>query len=356
MTLPRIFSRSPVLFTLFAIALASAACEDEVAAPPEVFEEGRITIDASSPTAFAYLDLAGNGSLATIDDPSASTAWHLALRRFSIRLNGGVAGPGSVAGVNLAHNAGLSATEVAALTEAEGEEAFQRVTAANIPPASSFMEDGLAPDPGASWFRFDFRTQNVVANPGAAWRVRESSGRGHAVFRVAKLTMQGQRPVGATIEYRHQSTGESLGEIAAIEADLSRGPAFLSLAEGAATGPDGCGWDLAFTPDFMIRLNADCGAGTFPLEAAEDFTALARADDAPAYAGFLSVISGAFPATVNDASGFFWYNIQEGSRMWPTYNVFLVRTGDEIYKVQIAGYYDATGNSGHPTLRFQRLQ
>ncbi len=348
--------RSPSLATALAIPLVLAACESEVAAPPEDFEEGAIAVDASSPVAFAYLSLAGDGSLLAPTDPSASTDWHLALRRFSVRLNGGVAGPGSVAGFNLANNGDLSAEQVAALTEADGRSAFEAVTAADIPPASSFVEDGLAPDPGASWFRFDFRTGSLVANPGAAWKVRESSGRGFAVFRVAALEMEGERPVGATVEYRRHDPNGTLGAPRTLSADLRRGPAFLGFQDGPAASPAGCGWDIAVTPDLTIQVNADCGAGTFPLDPAEDFTALARAGDAPDYGGFLAVVGGAFPSTVDNAGGHFWYNIQENSRMWPTYNVFLVRTGEGIYKVQMTGYYDATGTSGHPTLRFQRLQ
>lgn len=102
----------------------------------------------------------------------------MAFRRFSIRLNSGVAGPGSVAGFNLGTKRNLTAEQITALTQEVGAAAFQAVTDADIPAAASFMEDGLAPDPGATWFRFDFVSGTVVANPGAAWKVRESFGRG----------------------------------------------------------------------------------------------------------------------------------------------------------------------------------
>lgn len=338
-----------------AAILTILACESEVVAPPEVFEEGTIAIDASSPTALVYVNL-DDGAVVTPSDPDASTGWHMGLRRFSIRLNGGVAGPGSVAGFNLENNASMSAEQVTAMTEADGVAAFQAVTDADIPVVSSFMEDGLAPDPGASWFRFDFRTGVLVANPGAAWKLRESSGRGFGIFRVTALEMEGQRPVGVTVEFRRQVPNAALGAAQTFVADLRRGPVFFSLADGPAMSPAGCGWDLGLTPDLSIEVNADCGAGTFPLDVTDDFTTLPQADDAPEYGGFLSTISGAFPATVDDASGFFWYNIQENSRMWPTYNVFLVQADDQVYKLQITDYYDAGGNSGHPTLRYQRLR
>ncbi len=332
------------------------ACESDTTAPPEVFEEGQIAIDASSPVGFTYLSLADAGGVVIPPDPATSNDWHMGFRRFLVRLNGGVAGPGSVSAVNLGNNANASAEEIVALTEQDGEAAFEAVTEADIPAAGSFVEDGLAPDPGASWFRFDPLAGTLVANPGAAWMVREASGRGFAIFRVTKLRMQGQRPVGLEIEYRRHEPNGTLGTSGTIEGDLSRGPVFLGLADGSAVSPAGCGWDISATPDLTIEINAGCGAGTFPLDPAQDFTTLSNADDAPEYVGFLSVISGAFPSTVDDASGVFWYDIRENSRMWPTYNVFLVRVDDQVYKVQITNYYDAAGASGHPTVRFVRLR
>ncbi|MDE0473418.1 MAG: HmuY family protein, partial [Gammaproteobacteria bacterium] len=151
------------------LALCLPACESEVAAPEEeVFEEGEITLDASSPVTFVYLNLA-DGVQLTPSDPASSTDWHMAFRRFSVRLNGGVAGPGSVGGYNLENNAGAAGEQITAMTPEDGEAAFEAVTEADIPASSSFAEDGLAPDPGASWFRFDPQAGTLVANPGVAW-------------------------------------------------------------------------------------------------------------------------------------------------------------------------------------------
>ena len=347
---PSLMAKLAVLLPLF------AACESEVTAPEETFEEGEITLSASSPADFAYLSLAGGGSQMTLADPRSSTAWHMAFRRFSVRLNGGVAGPGSVSAVNLGNNGGLTADAITALTPEDGEAAFTAVTEADIPAAGSFTSDVLAPDPGASWFRFDRQSGSIVANPGAAWKVREGSGRGYAVFRMVAIAMQGQRPVGVTIQYRRMDPGGTLGAPEALDLDLTRGPVLLGFSGGVARDPASCDWDVGTSPDFAIMVNEACGAGTFPLDATDDFTALPRADDAPDYAGYLSTIGGAFPATVEDASGIFWYNIRENNRMWPTYNVFLVRVEEEVYKVQIFDYYDATGNSGFPSVRFQRLR
>lgn len=343
------------------LSLVLAACEDTVAPADEGFEEGVITVDASSPNAPAYLSLADGGAVLTSPDAAGSTAWHMSFQRFAVRLNGGVSGPGSVAGAALGTNATLTSEEVAALSEADGDSAFKAVTADDIAGAT-FVEDDLAPDAGASWFRFDGRAGTIVANPGAAWKAKEGSGRGHAVFRVSELTMQGRRPVGLVVEYRRQDPGGALGEARTVAVDLTRGPAYVALAEGQALGagevqgPNACAWDLGTTPVPEIVVNADCEAGTFPLAPAEDFTALTTAADAPKYGGFLSAIGGAFPAALDDARGTFWYNINGGNRLWPTYNVFLVRDGQEVYKVQLTGYYAADGTAGFPTVRFLRLR
>ena len=344
------------------LSLTSVGCEDDMVAPnDDGYAEGTISVDATSHTAPVYVSLA-TGAVVTPSDPASSTEWQMGFRRFSAHLNGGVSGPGTVAGVGVGNNASATAEEVAAFTEAVGDSAFLAVTADDIPGASSFAEDDLAPDPGASWFRFDGRLGTLVANPGAAWKTQESSNRGHAAFRVTSLVMEGQRPVGLVVEYRRQDPGGALGEARTVEASLARGPAYFALAQGQALGPGqvqgpgACAWDIAATPALEIQVNADCGAGTFPLDPREDFTALARADDAPKYGGFLAAISGTFPATVDDATGAFWYNIEGNNRMWPTYNVFLVRADEAVYKVQVPSYYDAAGTSAVLTVRYQQLR
>ena len=342
--------------TIPLVLAVATACESEVAASPEeTFDEGELAVDASSPVSFAHVSLTGGGTLVNAADPGTSTAWDMAFRRFSVRLNGGVAGPGSVSAVSLGTHADLTAEQVVALNPREGEAAFEAVTAADI-PAAGFIEDALVPETGPSWFRFDTRSGTIVANPAAAWKLREGSERGYGVFRVVGIAMQGQRPVGATIEFRRHDPGGSLGAPETVAQDLTRGPVYLSLSNGIVSDPSGCDWDIATSPEFTVQVNETCGAGTFPLDANDDFTALTQAGDAPDYAGFLSTIAGAFPATVGDAQGTFWYDILQNNRMWPTYNVFLVRVAGEVYKVQVFDYYNATGDSGYPSVRFQRLR
>ena len=336
------------------VPFALVACEDEITNPEDQFVEGQLTIDASSAAVFTYFTFADGGSLVSVTDPSSSTDWDMAFRRFGVKLNGGVAGPGTVEGANLANNVAATDAEVVLFTPTDAEAAFEAVTEASIAGAA-FAADGLVADDTGPWFRFDFMSGNLVANPGAAWKVQEADG-GFSVFRVSELVMAGMTPSSITLEYRHQDAGGALGAIETVMVDLTMGPGWVDFASGATVAPVACGWDVTVTPFFTIEFNDACGAGTFPLDPTEDFTAMTTADDAPEYGAFLSAISGAFPGTIDDATGVFWYNIEGNQRMWPTHNVFLVRVDGAVYKVQIVDYYNATGDSGFPTVRFEQIQ
>ena len=241
------------------------ACESDTTAPPEVFEEGQIAIDASSPVGFTYLSLADAGGVVIPPDPATSNDWHMGFRRFLVRLNGGVAGPGSVSAVNLGKQ-----------REVLPPKRSSRSRSRMGKPLSRRSRKPTYPPPVPSWKTVWHRIRELpgsastplagtlVANPGAAWMVREASGRGFAIFRVTNLRMQGQRPVGLEIEYRRHEPNGTLGTSGTIEGDLSRGPVFLGLADGSAVSPAGCGWDISATPDLTIEINAGCGAGTFP--------------------------------------------------------------------------------------------
>jgi hypothetical protein len=206
------------------------------------------------------------------------------------------------------------------------------------------------------WFRFDPVAMNLVANPGAAWKVRESDG-GYAVFRVAGLVMSGSDPQSVLIEFRHQAnTGAALGVLDSVTVDLTGGVGSVDFGAGAVVTPSACNWDLSVSPDFEIEFNAGCDAGSFRLVSSESFTALTNAANAPEYGEFLAVISGAFPSAIGDATGIFWYNIAGDNRLSPTFNVFLIRIGTAVYKLQVMSYYNTSGAPGFPTIRFVQLQ
>lgn len=340
-----------------ALIAGLAACESEITNPGDEVTEGELVLDASSAATWVYASLADGGAVVTPADPSTSTEWHIAFRRYSAKLNGGVAGPGDVAGYNVRNHAAATGPAVAAFTMADADAAWEAVSAADIATAV-FEEDDIVEDANGSWFRFDAAAGSLVANPVVAWKVDES-GSGFAAFRVSNLTLgpgPDFEPESVTLQFRHQPAGGSLGPMGGVTIDLAAGDGYVDFASGAVVTPSGCNWDILFTQDLEVELNAACGAGTFPLDSSEDFTTLTSAANAPSYGGFLAVLSGAFPNSVGDASGLFWYNLEGNNRLSPTFNVFLVRVGADVYKVQVLDYYSSTGASGFPTIRFMLLQ
>ncbi len=337
---------SRAALALLALALVVSACEDETTAPEDDPIEGELTIDASDPIGFTYFTFADGGSVLTVADPGSSTEWDMAFRRFTVKLNGGVSGPGDVEGANLENNAALDSAAVLALTLSDADADFEAVTETDIAGAA-FIEDGLVED-ATAWLTFG--ATGPQANPQEAWKVRLADGE-HAVLRAIGFTFGG----AATFEVRHQPSGGTLSAIDTVTADVSMGPVWIDLETGASVGPTGA-WDFSLDPGAEITLNATAGAGTFPIDAAEDFSALTAADDAPEYGAFLSSTAGAFPSSFSGPEGVFWYNIDGSMRLFPTYNVFLVRVGSEVYKVQVTDYYNSTGDSGFPTVRFEQIQ
>ena len=51
------------------------------------------------------------------------------------------------------------------------------------------------------------------------------------------------------------------------------------------------------------------------------------------------------------------YNITgTDNQIWPTFNVYLIKKGSSIYKVQLTGYYGANGAARQITLRYRKIQ
>ena len=63
----------------------------------------------------------------------------------------------------------------------------------------------------------------------------------------------------------------------------------------------------------------------------------------------------AWSAAAFDESRWYRYNLQGNHQVWPTYQVYLVKRGDEVYKVQLTGYYGADGTPRQISFRYARL-
>ncbi len=333
--------------------LMLSACESDSNGPRNN-TPGEIQVNASSSTTFTYFSLADNG-VVTVTDPSTSTAWDLGLRRFSIKLNSGVAGTKNVLGYNLANNAGADTAAFLAMTPENQLAAFTAVGESAIPGDGDFAEEGLGPD-FSSWFRFDPVANGLVANPAAAWKLRRSASAEYAVFRVKRIVASNTALDSVVFEYRLQPAGGALGPVDSIAVKAGTATAGANFSTDAAVDTTGCGWDLKATADFQVLVNATCGAGTFPLDASEDFAAITAANNAPEYGLFLSLISGPIPNSFSDPHAPFLYNLAGDNRLTPTFNIYLIRVGTSVYKIQLIGYYDDSGQSGYPVIRYAKIK
>lgn len=341
-------------------ALSLGACESDSSGPSAPLNVvGTAELDASSTSQFVYFNL-GSGSMVQVADPVGSSAWDLAVRRYEVRLNGGAVGPKGVSGFNLANNAGATPAQILSYTPENQRAAFEAVDGSAVPAGTAFITETLAADP-LGWLSFG--AQGPVANAQAAWKLRRSAGGGFALFRVTGLTMAGTSQQDATlatvsVEWRYQPAGGTLGAKQTATLSLTGNTPAIDLSTGTVGAGAGCGWDIKANPDFSLSTNAGCNVGTAPLDVSESFDGTTRADTPLQFGLFLSGLSGAVPfsSALDDPNGPFLYNLAGDNRLSPTYNIYLIRVGDALYKLELTGYYSPTGVSGHPTLRYARIQ
>ncbi|MHB1330253.1 MAG: HmuY family protein [Gemmatimonadales bacterium] len=343
-----------------AVAAALAGCESDSTGPDPELPSGTVTIDASSNTSFVYVDLS-TGQPVAVSNPSASSAWDLAVRRYEVRLNGGISGPKGLTGVNLANNENATNEQILAFTADNQKAAFDAIGPTSIPAEASFVSERVEANP-LSWLTFG--PQGPVANALAAWKVKRSSNGGHALFRVIQVTVGGSSQqnatlISATVEWRYQAPNGTLGTKQTTIVPVGTGSVALDFGTGTTGAATGCGWDIRFDPaSFAIVPNVACGAGTFPLDAAQSFDGVTTAADASEYGAFLSGRVGVVPfsAALEDKKGPFLYNLAGDNRLSPTFNIYLVKAGNAVFRVQLINYYSAPGASGHITLRYAQIQ
>jgi hypothetical protein len=335
--------------------VALAACEGESSPadpnpapePPALNEIVSVgPIDASALDALAYFSLESGTIVAQ------SAAWDLALRRYEVRLNGGISGTRGVTGFALDNNRNATDAEIIALTPANTLAAFDAVRAGAIPAESEFGADRLV----ANSTGYLNLGGVPTANAAASWKVRTAGG-GYALMRVTAITMSPAFALtSVTVESRLQN-GATLGPVQSVAVPVAGAPVSIHLATNSAVAQNGCNWDVMVNPQsFGISLNAGCGAGTFPGGATPAFADVTSAADAPEYGGFLSGLSGPVPNSITDPGAPFRYNLQGDNRLNPTFNTYLVRSGSSVYKLQVINYYNASGAGGYPTIRYARIR
>lgn len=276
----------------------------------------------------------------------------MAFNATGVMLNGGAAGPGGVTGYCVCQNTAANPTneQLLAMT-AEGELAdFTAVTTSAVPAASEFVSDVLTPAI-REWHAGIGAA--ATATPAKVWLVRLRDGAGYAKLRITALEQPtAATPGRLTLEYATQaSTAGTLGAARTLTVDVpATGGARVDLTGGATT-TSATDWDLRFD-GWTLRLNGGAsGAGRAAAVAAPatwDATTNAYVGTSSAYRS--DAYAGVFALTP-----WYRYNLTGDNRITPTFDVYLVRRGTAVYKIQMTNYYGPAGETRRITVRYERI-
>ena len=347
--------RSPrPLFVRLAAAAALAVvtgCSDSTTEPPEPVTS-ELTVDANA--APAYVKLGDPATVVNVANPSTSTEWDLAFFATGVTVNGGAAGPGGVTAYCLCANANATVGQLQTMTPENQLAAFEAVTSASVPASTAFVADVLNPAI-SGWFTGT--GTGATAVPSKSWIVRQTVAGSVilAKFRVTAISGATATSAGnVTVEYAIQpSAGAAFGTVQTRTLNLGTGPVYLDLASGpvAATAD----WDLKLS-GFDIQLNGGV-SGTAGVSAVPDETmpfaqlTAQYASTAPPVAYRSDSFGGVFVT-----SPWYKYNITgTDNQIWPNFNVYLIKRGETVYKVQIISYYGPTGTARQITFRSSRV-
>lgn len=334
-----------------------AACSDNATGPgtqpPGV---GEITVDAS--TGFAYLAMDGDSMrTVAVSNPATSTAWDIGLFGLSTVINGGAGGPGSTSAVCLCRPTNLTIPEVQALNPATEQQRFATITAADIPPAASFRTDTLLPAI-TSWFS-GAAGATATANPQRVFvfvvgQVAPIYGK-LQVTAIAGATAT--RPGSVTIRWAVQPSSGTEPFAAAQTQTFTLGsaPVYVNLITGTTVSSASGDWHIAFD-GWRIRANSGAsGTGTVSVTFADstpfEVMSATIARSVPIVAFARDGFAGAFSQPDRQ-----WEYVASSNTVFATYDIYLLRRGETVFKVQFPSYYDAQGQSRRITVRYQRLR
>jgi hypothetical protein len=336
-----------------ALAAALAACSsDSSTAPTEQPSTQALTVDASQ--AFGYVALGNPAQVVTVADPTGSTTWDIGFFATTVTLNGGAAGPGAVSGYCICQNAQATTADLQAMTPDNQLAAFDAVTTTQIPAEDQFQSDQLTPVI-SGWFTGT--APNVTPNPAVTWILRK----GTSSVVLAKFHITGIQNATATsagsvtFEYALEpSSGAAFPAPVTKTVAVGSTPVYFDLTAGDVSTTTS--WDLAFT-GYTIKVNGGV-SGTGGVMAVPDnvtpFSSIdvAYASTAPPQAYRADEFGGVF-----SANKWYKYNITgTDNQIWPTFNVYLIKKGADVYKVQLTGYYATDAAPRHISVRYRKLR
>jgi hypothetical protein len=328
-----------------------AGCTESAVGPGDA-DTGTLMVDAS--TGWTYVRLGEPAVSVNVTNPSASTDWDMAFFGTAVMLNGGAAGPAGVTGYCVCQNSGATDAQLLAMTAVTELGDFEAVTAASVPATEGEWSSDVLSPAITGWYSYNPATHQLSAVPSRVWKLRlaEATNPGYAKLHIVSIAGATQaHPGQVTIEYAVQSSpGGAMGSTRTAVLDGSGGGrVHFDFARGEVT--DASDWDIALD-GYAIRVNSGVsGSGSAgAVLASQTFAEMTDASDAPPQIYRADAFGGVF-----DAKRWYRYNLTGSHDITPTYDVYLVRRGSDVYKVQLISYYNEAGDSRRITFRYERL-
>jgi len=341
------------LLSGLAALLLLAACENSPTdGRPRTEEAEFLTVTLDGSTGWAFADLDAASPAITVANPGDNADWDIAVNSTNVMLNGGQAGPGGVSGWCLCQNEAATDAQVQAFTEEGNLPAFTAATAAQAPADPAAWRVDSLTSAISGWWSYNMTTHTVTADPSKVFYVRTAEGAAFAKLRVVALEDAQRAHAGkVTLEYAVQPTSTApLGETKQTTVDVSGGRVYFDLVNGAVSSASD--WDLALE-GYDIRVNGGASGGgqAGAVVATEAFDDITNAAAPPA-----NVFKGDSYGGVFKAKPWYRYNLTgDDHQIWPTFNVYFLKRGDTVYKVQLTSYYGPAGETRRITLRYAKL-
>ena len=194
------------------------------------------------------------------------------------------------------------------------------------------------------------------------------------------LSLSRARRAAAALALLATAAACERGELTAVEppatgqltVDASAGWAYVDLAAGAVVPQTAAAasttWDIGFNATNVVLNGGPNGpAGVTALclcqnggATNEQVLAMTLDGEAPDFAAVtetsIPATTAAWSADAFTASRWYRYNILGDHRVSPTFDVYLVRRGAAVYKLQVINYYGPAGETRRITFRYAKLR
>ena len=293
------------------------------------------TVDASSYDDFMGFSFTTRDTTMSALAGVEATGWDIAFRREAIKLNGGSSSNngGDVEGADL------------------GVVTFGDVTIADTADLS-WTSDAVEYFIN-NWYDYNTQTHQLTAN-GNVYSMVDAEGDNYVKFRIDSLVGAGMPPDMGTVylTYYYQPTASSMdlsGATSEASVTVGSGTGYFDFSSGTTVTPadpeNSTEWDIAFSSYNLMQNSGPNGSGDCAA-----FFAYTELTDPTDIDGFTTQPSGAPLFTDIPSSALTdWYDYTGAPlhQLLSKDHVYLLKTGDKVYKLMIESYYANVG--GLPT-------